>query len=65
MPVLQLDRVYVRGFDVQSAQVLHGASWARLSDHAPIVAELSLQPSTMLSKALHKSREEWHVGSEL
>jgi endonuclease/exonuclease/phosphatase family metal-dependent hydrolase len=43
MPVLQLDRIYVRGFDVKSAQVLHGASWARLSDHAPIVAELSLQ----------------------
>lgn len=43
MPVLQLDRIYVRGFDVHSAQVLHGASWARLSDHAPIVAELSLQ----------------------
>jgi endonuclease/exonuclease/phosphatase family metal-dependent hydrolase len=42
MPVLQLDRIYVRGFTVQSAQVLHGASWARLSDHAPLVAELSL-----------------------
>ena len=43
MPVLQLDRVYARGFDVLSAQVLHGARWARLSDHAPIVAELHLQ----------------------
>ncbi len=65
MPVLQLDRMYVRGFDVHGAQVLHGASWARLSDHAPIVAELSLQASTTLSKALHESREEQHVGSEL
>ena len=44
MPVLQLDRVYVRGFRVASARVLHGASWARLSDHAPIVAELELVP---------------------
>lgn len=65
MPVLQLDRMYVRGFDVHGAQVLHGASWARLSDHAPIVAELSLQASTTLSKALHKSREARHVGNEL
>ncbi len=45
MPILQLDRIYVRGFDVISAEVLHGASWARLSDHAPIVAELSLKRS--------------------
>lgn len=65
MPVLQLDRMYVRGFDVHSAQVLHGASWARLSDHAPIMAELSLQSSATLSKALHDYREERHVGSEL
>jgi endonuclease/exonuclease/phosphatase family metal-dependent hydrolase len=65
MPVLQLDRVYVRGFDVHSAQVLHGASWARLSDHAPIVAELSLQASSTLSKVLHESREEQHVSHKL
>ncbi len=44
MPVLQLDRIYVRGFEVSNATVLHGASWARLSDHAPIVAELTLLP---------------------
>ncbi|MCE2870310.1 MAG: endonuclease/exonuclease/phosphatase family protein [Oxalobacteraceae bacterium] len=42
MPVLQLDRIYVRGFRVETAKVLHGASWARLSDHAPIVADLYL-----------------------
>ena len=44
MPMLQLDRVYVRGFDVIDAKVLFGASWARLSDHAPIVTELTLHP---------------------
>jgi endonuclease/exonuclease/phosphatase family metal-dependent hydrolase len=42
MPWLRLDRIYVRGFKVESAQVLHGALWARLSDHAPIVAALEL-----------------------
>lgn len=43
LPWLRLDRIYVRGFKVESAQVLHGALWARLSDHAPIVAALELQ----------------------
>lgn len=40
LPWLRLDRIYVRGFTIESAQVLHGALWARLSDHAPIVATL-------------------------
>jgi endonuclease/exonuclease/phosphatase family metal-dependent hydrolase len=34
--------IYVRGFKVNSAQVMHGPLWAKLSDHAPIVAELEL-----------------------
>lgn len=42
MPVLQLDRIYVRGCAIESAQVLHGIMWAQLSDHAPIIAELRL-----------------------
>ncbi|MBS0309573.1 MAG: endonuclease/exonuclease/phosphatase family protein [Proteobacteria bacterium] len=47
MPFLQLDRIYVRGFAIESAQVLHGASWARLSDHAPIIAGLQHMPAAM------------------
>ena len=43
LPLLQLDRVYIRGFSVESAQVLHGVMWAKLSDHAPIVANLHLK----------------------
>jgi endonuclease/exonuclease/phosphatase family metal-dependent hydrolase len=42
MPFLQLDRIYVRGFKVAGAKVMHGILWSRLSDHAPIVAELEL-----------------------
>ena len=42
LPVLSLDLIYVRGFAFESAQVLHGALWAKLSDHAPIVATLQL-----------------------
>ncbi|NVD99581.1 endonuclease/exonuclease/phosphatase family protein [Massilia sp. BJB1822] len=40
LPFFRLDRIYVRGFKVESAQVMHGAMWAKLSDHAPIVATL-------------------------
>ncbi len=43
LPWLRLDRIYVRGFRVSSAQVLHGPLWAKLSDHAPIVANLELK----------------------
>jgi endonuclease/exonuclease/phosphatase family metal-dependent hydrolase len=42
LPCLRLDRIYVRGFEVEAAQVLHGAIWAKLSDHAPIIATLRL-----------------------
>lgn len=40
-PLLRLDRVYVRGLQVKQAVVVHGAGWRRLSDHAPIVADLA------------------------
>ncbi|HEX7646480.1 MAG TPA: endonuclease, partial [Noviherbaspirillum sp.] len=43
LPWLRLDRIYVRGIDIESAQVLHGAMWAKLSDHAPIVASLQFK----------------------
>ncbi len=42
LPWFRLDRIYVRGFKVESAQVMHGPLWAKLSDHAPIVASLKL-----------------------
>lgn len=43
LPWLRLDRIYVRGFHIESAQVLHGGTWAKLSDHAPIVATLGFK----------------------
>jgi endonuclease/exonuclease/phosphatase family metal-dependent hydrolase len=65
MPVLQLDRIYVRGFDIHSAQVLYGASWARLSDHAPLLAELSLQKLASTAHTQPASQEKQHVSREL
>ena len=42
-PFLRLDRIYVRGFVVEDARVLHGGHWSDLSDHAPIVATVKLK----------------------
>ncbi len=42
-PLLTLDRIYVRGIRVADMQVPKGLTWARRSDHAPLIAELVLR----------------------
>jgi len=41
LPLLKLDRIYVRGFRVHRASVHHGHPWSRVSDHAALSATLS------------------------
>jgi endonuclease/exonuclease/phosphatase family metal-dependent hydrolase len=41
-PLLRLDRIYVRDLGVQSACVLSTQPWPHLSDHLPLLAEVSL-----------------------
>jgi endonuclease/exonuclease/phosphatase family metal-dependent hydrolase len=43
LPLLRLDRIYVRGFEVSSSEVHRGPSWSRLSDHAALSAHLRLE----------------------
>ncbi len=40
LPILQLDRIYVRGFRVAGARVHRGAPWSLLSDHLAVSADL-------------------------
>ena len=40
MPVLRLDRIYVRGFEMLEARVHRGHPWSLLSDHLAVSAEL-------------------------
>ncbi len=40
LPMMALDRIYVRGFQVPTAHVHHGRAWARISDHAALTATL-------------------------
>jgi endonuclease/exonuclease/phosphatase family metal-dependent hydrolase len=40
LPLLRLDRIYVRGFEVAGSRVHAGRHWSMLSDHLPVSAEL-------------------------
>jgi endonuclease/exonuclease/phosphatase family metal-dependent hydrolase len=40
MPLLRLDRIYVRGFKVNTSTVHKGKPWSRLSDHLAVSADL-------------------------
>jgi endonuclease/exonuclease/phosphatase family metal-dependent hydrolase len=40
LPLLKLDRIYVRGFRVAAAQVHRGKPWSMLSDHLALSADL-------------------------
>ncbi len=41
LPLLRLDRIYVRGFDVLHSSVHTGGNWLRLSDHAALSTQLT------------------------
>lgn len=43
LPLLRLDRIYVRGFSVLETRVHHGRRKMRLSDHAALTARLRAQ----------------------
>lgn len=45
IPLLPMDRIYLRGFDVVSQEVLKDSSWRRLSDHCAMVCEINLKAS--------------------
>ncbi|MDD5296073.1 MAG: endonuclease/exonuclease/phosphatase family protein [Rhodocyclaceae bacterium] len=44
LPLFRLDRIYVRGMAVRSAQVHFGPPWSEISDHAALSARLALTP---------------------
>lgn len=43
VPVFSLDRIYTRGLPCVSTFVPRGSVWARMSDHLPLVADLTLE----------------------
>lgn len=45
LPVLRLDRIYLRGLTVVERQVHHGGIWAGISDHAALSAQVKAKPA--------------------
>ena len=41
LPLLHLDRIYVRGFSIRLAHAHHGHAWSRVSDHIALSALLT------------------------
>jgi endonuclease/exonuclease/phosphatase family metal-dependent hydrolase len=41
LPMFRLDRIYVRGFEVQGTEVHFGQPWSAISDHAALSAHLA------------------------
>jgi len=46
LPVLQVDRIYSRGFSIQRSELLLGNSWRNISDHCALSAEMNLLKSS-------------------
>ena len=42
LPMLSMDRIYVRGFEVHSADVMTHKDWRSISDHCALTADLHL-----------------------
>ncbi len=40
LPLFRLDRIYVRGLQVEGAELHHGRPWSLISDHAALTADL-------------------------
>ncbi len=40
LPLFRLDRIYVRGFQVEKTQVHQGKPWSKISDHAVLSATM-------------------------
>lgn len=55
IPWFQLDRLYVRGFEIAEAHVKMGAEWRHRSDHAPIQATLKASTRTDTQQLPHLS----------
>ncbi len=45
LPLMPLDRIYVRGFAAHGVGLGWGTDWARLSDHAPLLVDLTPLPA--------------------
>ena len=50
LPMLRLDRIYLRGFSVTTTDVHWGLPWSRISDHAALTTELVLKTNSKVKR---------------
>jgi endonuclease/exonuclease/phosphatase family metal-dependent hydrolase len=43
LPMFRLDRIYVRGFAIERAEVHFGRPWSKISDHAALSAHIAVE----------------------
>lgn len=43
LPLLTMDRIYFRGLELETCEVLSGSPWAALSDHLPLMAKFNFK----------------------
>ncbi len=43
VPMLPMDRIYLRGFDVRATEVMANSPWRQHSDHCAVIAQVTLQ----------------------
>lgn len=54
MPMLRMDRIYLRGCRAVSGEQLQGDPWWRLSDHIPLLAEIELPVEAAAARPLNR-----------
>ena len=42
MPLLPMDRIYVRGLEIEHCESTAGSHWRDFSDHKALIADLTL-----------------------
>ncbi len=55
LPLLTLDRIYLRGLQVEHAETHSGKEWSKLSDHVPLTATVRLDPQVLTTAAAERA----------
>ncbi|PHV10680.1 hypothetical protein CSQ89_14995 [Chitinimonas sp. BJB300] len=55
LPLLTLDRIYLRGLQVEHAETHSGKEWGKLSDHVPLTATVRLGPQVLTTAAAERA----------
>lgn len=49
-PMLPMDRIYLRGFNIHTCQTLAGDNWREFSDHCALITDVSLRDTSLWNR---------------